>query len=168
MSEPDVLLHSRRGNGLSRAARATALFGGVLMLLAGVLIILSIATRWLLSASIPGDVELIQSATAVAAFSFLPLGQISRSTIVVDTFTARLPPRWRDRIDAFWDSLYAVIALILAWRLAIGAVDAVRSHTASTVIGLPVGWMMLIGTVMLLLVGATAFATAGRLLRGAS
>jgi TRAP-type C4-dicarboxylate transport system permease small subunit len=138
------------------------------MLAAGLLIIASIAARWILSTSIPGDVELVQAATAVAAFAFLPFGQINRSTIVVDTFTQRLPERVRNGIDAFWDIAYAAAALILSWRLSIAAVDAIRSHTVSTVIGLPIGWFMLVGAVMLFLLVLTALLTAGRALRGSS
>src|SRR5262245_4477543 len=92
---------------LDRASYAVAFFGGSLMLAAGVVIMASIATRWFLASSIPGDVELIQAATAAAAFAFLPFGQINRSTIVVDTFTQRLPERVRNSIDAFWDLIYA-------------------------------------------------------------
>lgn len=135
------------------------------MVVAGVLIIASIASRWFLAAAIPGDVELIQAATAVAAFAFLPLGQVKRSTIVIDTFTRRLPERVRNGIDAFWDIAYAVAAFILSWRLSVGAFDAIRNHTVSTVIGLPLGWFMLVGVVMLMLLALTAVITARRLLR---
>src|SRR5437660_2146626 len=91
------------------------------------------------------DVELIQAATAVAAFAFLPFGQLNRSNIVVDTFTQRLPERVRTAIDAFWDIIYAAAAVILSWRLSVAAFDAIRSHTVSTVIGLPIGWFILAG-----------------------
>ncbi|HEV8263026.1 MAG TPA: TRAP transporter small permease subunit [Burkholderiales bacterium] len=136
------------------------------MLAAGVLVIASIASRWFLASAIPGDVELIQAATAVAAFAFLPFGQVKRSMIVVDTFTQRLPQRLRNVIDAFWDIAYAAAALILAWRLSVAALDAIRSHTVSTVIGLPIGWFMLVGVAMLVLLVLTALLTARRLLRG--
>ena len=138
------------------------------MLAAGVLVIASIATRWFFSTSIPGDVELIQAATAVAAFAFLPFGQINRSTIVVDTFTLRLPERIRNYIDAFWDIVYSAAALILSWRLSVAAFDAMRSHTVSTVIALPIGWFMLLGVIMLFLLALTAVLTASRLLRGSN
>jgi hypothetical protein len=58
--------------------------------------------------------------------------------------------------------------LILSWRLSVAAVDAIRSHTVSTVIGLPIGWFMVMGVVMLFLLALTAVLTAGRLLRGSS
>jgi len=157
-----------RGGFLDRASHAAAFFGGSLMLAAGMLIVTSIATRWFLAASIPGDVELIQAATAVAAFAFLPFGQLNRSNIVVDTFTQRLPQRVRAAIDAFWDIVYAAAAVILSWRLLVAALDAIRSHTVSTVIGLPIGWFMLAGVTMLFLLALVSVLTAGRLLRGSS
>ena len=138
------------------------------MLAASMLIVVSIATRWFLAASIPGDVELIQAATAVAAFAFQPFGQLNRSNIVVDTFTQRLPERVRTAIDAFWDIVYAVAAVILSWRLSVRAFDAIRSHTVSTVIGLPIGWFMLAGVAMLFLLALVCVLTAGRLLRGSN
>jgi TRAP-type C4-dicarboxylate transport system permease small subunit len=138
------------------------------MLAAGMLIVASIATRWFLAASIPGDVELIQAATAVAAFAFLPFGQLNRSNIVVDTFTQRLPERVCTAIDAFWDIVYAAAAVILSWRLSVAAVDAIRSHTVTTVIGLPIGWLMLAGVAMLFLLALVSVLTAGRLLRGSN
>jgi TRAP-type C4-dicarboxylate transport system permease small subunit len=156
------------GGFLDRASHAAAFFGGSLMLAAGMLIVASIATRWFLAASIPGDVELIQAATAVAAFAFLPFGQLNRSNIVVDTFTQRLPQRVRAAIDAFWDIVYAAAAVILSWRLLVAALDAIRSHTVSTVIGLPIGWFMLAGVTMLFLLALVSVLTAGRLLRGSS
>jgi TRAP-type C4-dicarboxylate transport system permease small subunit len=159
---------SGRPGILDRASYAVAVFGGSLMLAAGLLIIASIAARWFLSTSIPGDIELIQAATAVAAFAFLPFGQLNRATIIVDTFTQRLPERICNRIDAFWDIAYAGAALILSWRLSVAAVDAIRSHTVSTVIGLPIGWFMVMGVIMLFLLVLTAVLTAGRLLRGSS
>jgi len=138
------------------------------MLAAGMLIVVSIATRWFLAASIPGDVELIQAATAVAAFAFLPFGQLNRSNIVVDTFTQRLPERVRKAIDAFWDIVYAVAAVVLSWRLSVAAFDAIHSHTVSTVIALPIGWFMLAGVAMLFLLALVCVLTAGRLLRGSN
>jgi TRAP-type C4-dicarboxylate transport system permease small subunit len=168
MSERESDSTPAGGGFLDRAAHAAALFGGSLMLAAGVLIVASIGTRWFLAASIPGDIELIQAATAVAAFAFLPFGQLHRSNIVVDTFTQRLPARVRNAVDAFWDVVYAAAAVILSWRLSVAAFDAIRSHTVSTVIGLPIGWFMLAGVAMLFLLALVCLLTAGRLLRGSN
>jgi TRAP-type C4-dicarboxylate transport system permease small subunit len=153
---------------VDRVSHAVAMFGGCLMLTAGALIVVNISMRWFLSVSIAGDVELVQTATAIAAFAFLPFGQINRSTIVIDTFTQRLPGCVRNYIDAFWDFLYAIISAILSWRLAVGAVDAIRNHTVTTVLGMPIGWFMFLGTIMLLILTLAALATMSRLLRGSN
>ena len=69
---------------------------------------LSVLGRWLsgmpLAAQVPrrlgpinGDFELVQMATAIAVFSFLPYCQARRGNIVVDTFTSWLP-RARQRL----------------------------------------------------------------------
>jgi hypothetical protein len=58
--------------------------------------------------------------------------------------------------------------VILSWRLLVAALDAIRSHTISTVIGLPIGWFMLAGVIMLFLLALVSVLTAGRLLRGSS
>ena len=50
----------------------------------------------------------------------------------------------------------------------VAALDAIRSHTVSTVIGLPIGWFMLAGVTMLFLLALVSVLTAGRLLRGSS
>jgi TRAP-type C4-dicarboxylate transport system permease small subunit len=166
MSSLDTESAFRRTGFLDRASYAVAVLGGILMLATAILIIASVGMRWLLATSIPGDVELIQTATAIAAFAFLPFGQLNRATIVVDTFTQRLPARARDRIDASWDLLYATAAAVLSWRLLVAAFDAIGSHTVSSVIGLPIGWFMLVGALMLVLLALAAALTAFRLLRG--
>jgi len=150
---------------VERLCYAAALCGGCVVLAAGALIVVSILVRWLLRTSVPGDVELVQAATALGAFAFLPLGQISRSNIVVDTFTQWLPERICRRIDAFWDFIYGVATLVLGWRLGVGALDAWRSHTITTVLGLPIGLFMAVSTVLLFLLAAASVVTMNRLLR---
>ena len=166
MSEPRPEGERASRGVVGRLSYAAALFGGCVVLGAGGLIAASILSRWLLSASIPGDVEMIQTATAIGAFAFLPFGQLSHSNIVVDTFTQRLPEKVCRWIDAFWDFLYALIALVLAWRLGVGASDALRSHTVTTVLGLPIGVFMFASTAFLLVLAAAATVTTSRLLRG--
>jgi TRAP-type C4-dicarboxylate transport system permease small subunit len=166
MSSADIESGLRHTGFPDRVFYAVAVLGGILMLATGVLIIASVGTRWFLATSIPGDVELIQGATAIAAFAFLPFGQLNRASIVVDTFTQKLPTRVRNSIDASWDLVYAIAAVVLSWRMLIAAIDAIGSHTVSSVIGLPIGWFMLVGVLLLLLLALSAALTAFRLLRG--
>ncbi len=74
----------------------------------------SVLGRWLFSTPIPGDFELAQIGTAIAVFAFLPYCQIVRGNIVVDTFTSRLPARFRGRMDALWDGVYAAAMALVA------------------------------------------------------
>jgi TRAP-type C4-dicarboxylate transport system permease small subunit len=146
--------------------RPLAIAGGVLMLAVSIIVVVSVLMRWLINYSIPGDIELVQIATALAVFSFLPLCQAARCNIVVDTFTNRLPLRARNTLDALWDLVYAVMAAIIAWRLAVGAWDTIRSNTVSMMLALPIGWAIAACAAMAVFLALIAVATALRLARG--
>jgi TRAP-type C4-dicarboxylate transport system permease small subunit len=85
-----------------------------------------------------GDFELVQTGLAVSVFAFLPLCQAHRGNVMVDTFTSRLPARVQGAIDAVWDLVYAGFAAFIAWRLSVGAAEALSSQTTSMVLGLPI------------------------------
>ena len=152
---------------LDRLTRPLAIAGGFLMLAAATMVTTSVIMRWIMFQSVPGDIELIQIATALSVFTFLPLCQAHRGNIMVDTFTTWMPERAQRILDSIWDVVYAFVAAIIAWRLAVGAFDTVRSHTVSMMLGLPTGWAIAACSVMAALLALVALATAARLLRGA-
>ncbi|WP_163359815.1 TRAP transporter small permease subunit, partial [Klebsiella aerogenes] len=83
--------------------RALAVFGGCVMLAAAAMVTLSVLSRWLFKAGISGDFEMVQIATAVGVFAFLPLCQWGRGNVFVDTFTLKAPD-WLNRgLDTLWD-----------------------------------------------------------------
>jgi TRAP-type C4-dicarboxylate transport system permease small subunit len=123
--------------------------------------------RWLLGDGISGDFELVQIATALGAFAFLPLCQSRHGNVIVDTFTARLPERARRGLDALWDLVYAAIIAIIAWRLVVGALDAFASQTTSMVLGIPQGYAIAACAVMGAFLSVVAVTTAKRAARGA-
>jgi TRAP-type C4-dicarboxylate transport system permease small subunit len=145
--------------------RPLAIAGGLLMLAVSIMVTLSVLMRWVINVSVPGDIELVQIGTALAVFSFLPLCQAHRGNIMVDTFTTRLPVRLQRMLDALWDLVYAVLAAIIAWRLAAGAWDAIRSQTVSMMLSLPVGWAIAACAAMAALLAVVAAGTALALLR---
>ena len=145
--------------------RPLAIAGGLLMLGVACMVLVSVVMRWLINYSVPGDIELVQIGTALAVFSFLPLCQAHRGNIMVDTFTSRLPPGVQRGLDALWDVVYAAMMAIIAWRLAIGAYDTVRSNTVSMMLGLPTGWAIAACAAMATLLAAVALGTAAWLLR---
>lgn len=137
------------------------------MLAVSLVVLTSVLMRSLIQTSITGDIELVQIATALAVFSFLPLCQAARGNIMVDTFTARLPPRVRNGLDALWDLVYAGMMGIIAWRLVVGAWDTIRSSTVSMMLGLPIGWAIAACAAMAAFLSFVAIATALGLLRRA-
>ena len=147
-------------------ARALAIGGGLLMSAVALVVVVNVLLRWLFNSAVPGDIEIAQIGTAVAVFAFLPLCQVRRGNIMVDTFTMHLPQRLRRAIDALWDLVYAGFALLIAWRLSVGAYDTIRSNTVSMMLGLPTGWAIAACAMMALLLALVAVVTALRLMRG--
>ena len=145
--------------------RPLAIAGGLLMLVMAIMVVTSVVMRWLINYSVPGDIELVQIATALAVFSFLPLCQAHRGNIMVDTFTTKLPRRAQRALDALWDVVYAGMAALIAWRLAIGAWDTIRSQTVSMMLALPIGWAIAACAVMAVLLTVVAVGPAVHLLR---
>ena len=143
-----------------RLGAALALAGAALSLFIAGLVTVSVLLRWATSNGLPGDFEMVQMAVALAIFSFLPYTQLRRSNMLVDTFTSRLPTRAIVAIDAFWDVVYAAVATLLAWRLAVGATDAINSHTSTMVLGLPVGWAIMACAAMAGLLALASLVTA--------
>ncbi len=154
-----------RANPLVRWTRPLAIAGGLLLLAVAGVVVTSVLLRWLTQSSISGDFELVQVATALAAFAFLPYCQAERGNIMVDTFTHRLPARMLRKIDATWDIVYAVVAAIIGWRLAVGALDAMRSRMLTMVLNLPQGWAIAACSVMIGLLVIVALAGAWRVLQ---
>src|SRR5690349_22651002 len=127
MSDADVTPRAdpTRPPLIERLSGRIALLGGLLLLCVAALVVLSVIGRWLgwtpLGRTFPwlgpinGDFEMVQMATAIAVFSFLPYCQARRGNIFVDTFTGWLPARANALIDAFWDIVYAgMMGLITA------------------------------------------------------
>lgn len=150
---------------LGAAAGALALAGGIVVLAAAFLVCTSVGLRWATSNSIPGDFELVQIAVAVSAFAFLPFCQLRRGNISVGTFTAALPWRVRQLLDALWDLVYGLTAAFIAWRLAVGASETIANRTTTMVSGIPIGWAIAAVAVMAVVLAIAAFSTALQLAR---
>lgn len=154
-------------SGFDRAVKGIALLGGALLIALSVVVVISVTLRSDLvgDAGVPGDFELVQMATALAAFCFLPWCQLRRGNIFVDTFTLKLPARWQRRIDALWDIVYALVMALIAWRLAVGARAAFATGENTMVLQvpsyLPIGFCAALAA----LVSACAVVSAMRLLR---
>ena len=153
---------------LERATVLLALAGGAVVLAFAVIVTVSVLSRWLTGNGVPGDFEIVQTGLAVAIFSFLPLSQLHNANILVDTFTRGLPHRAQAALDGSWSLVLAAVALFIAWRTAIGASDTISSGTKSMVLGLPIGWAMILASILALWLCVVAVVTARRALQGTS
>lgn len=163
-----------------RFSGAIAVLGGLLALATAMLVVTSVLGRWLagmpwalsLAASlgitlgpINGDFEMVQMATAIAVFAFLPYAQARRANIVVDTFTGGLAPRARAWIDAFWDLVYAGMMGLLAAALVVGTLEHYRSGQTTMLLQIIVWPAIAISMLLLVLLACVAVTTALRLIR---
>ena len=153
--------------GFDRLVRGVALIGGALLIALSTMVVVSVTLRSDLvgAAGVPGDFELVQMATAVAAFCFLPYCQLKRGNIFVDTFTLKLPLRWQRGIDAVWDVIYGLAMMLIAWRLSVGARSAFASGENTMVLQLPSYLPIALCAALAALVAVTAFVSAARLFR---
>ena len=149
-------------HGAVRIARVLALLGGFLLVGLAGLITASVLMRWLGGQGVNGDFELVQMGLAMAVFAFLPLCQAYRGNVTVDTFTARLPAAAQAALDLLWDLVYAAFAAFIAWRLAIGAAEALASRTTSMVLGLPIHYAIAACAAMAAFLALIAVLTAVR------
>ncbi len=142
-----------------------AVAGGFVILAAALICTVSVVRRWLWGQPVPGDFELISLGCGIGAFSFLVYGTLARSNILVDTATSWLPARVNNRIDAFWTLIWAMLLLVLAERMAQGALETARSGTTTMVLGLSTWWAVGIGAFCLLITSLVAFQWVARLVR---
>ena len=153
---------------LEVAVRALAVLGGVIALAVAILVVLSVLSRWLFSAPIPGDFEVAQIGTAAAVFAFLPYCHLMRGNIVVDTFTNRLPVHALRGIDGLWDLVYAAAMGLVAACLARGTWDIYQSHEVSMVLRIPAWPGIAFGALCCALLALLSLTTAINLFRSRS
>lgn len=114
---------------LAFIATIFAVIGGVALILMSLITVYSIIGRALPAdlpllgwwRSVRGNFELVEFATAIAIFSFLPYTHIKRGNVLVDFFTMNISRRAKAGFAIFANLLYTVIALIFAWRMVVSA-----------------------------------------------
>lgn len=131
-----------------RVSTWLAILGGLLVLALSLLTTVSVLLRWATTRGIPGDFELAQMSMGVAIFAFLPICQLRGGNIFVDTFTARAPRRVRATLDALWALVYTVVAGLIAWEMIMGGWETVASATTTMVLGVPLGWAILLSALL--------------------
>lgn len=154
------------GGWIGWIIRLTAFAGGVALLAAALLTTVSVLLRWTVRQPIPGDFEMIAIGGGIAVSAFLGWGTLRRSNILVDSLTGFLPKRVTDAMDGFWMLVWAAIALLLAERMTVGAIETFRSGTATMVLLVPTWWAVALGAFGLLIIVPAALLWAWRLTLG--
>jgi TRAP-type C4-dicarboxylate transport system permease small subunit len=145
---------------LGRLSLWLAIAGGALSVATALLVVVSVSLRRAGLGTVPGDFELVQMCTALTVFAFLPWCQARRGNVFVDTFTTRLPKTMQAGLDALWDLVYAGMMALIAWRLWLGAMDAIQSGTTTMVLRFSVGPAIAACAVMSAFLALVAVATA--------
>jgi TRAP-type C4-dicarboxylate transport system permease small subunit len=155
----------RRLHGLTRAF---AVAGGMGFIALVLMSLVSIIGRKIAAAPIPGDIEIMQMGGAVAAAAMLPFCEMERHHLRVDFFTTRLSLTARHGLDALSHLLLAIVAAVVAWRTAVGALSLREVGESSMMLLWPVWTVVaaLVPSFVLLAVAALcnalAYASAAR------
>lgn len=121
----------------ARTAAALALVGGVVLLGATAVCVVSIVGRWLLDTPILGDVELMQLSCIAAIAFFLPWCQTQDAHVRVDFFMQRSSAAAQRALDRAGHGLLAGVMLLLAARTAAGVADMRDAGETTMLLGLP-------------------------------
>ncbi len=156
-SEATSVDHAPRplGQAIMWLSEMLALIGGIVLLLVTVLTVLSVIGRTALNMPLLGDSEIVEVGVAFSIFSFLAYCQMRGSNVIVDFFTKPLPKRWRDGIDAIANLVFAIVVVILTWRLALGGIDTFGHGDFSMFLQIP-GWWGYVAAFVSCLVWAAA------------
>lgn len=124
-------------NVLERIAELLAIVACTLLVLLSILIVVNIVALLLFRSSILGISEITELVMAFAVFAFFPYTQIRSAHITVDLLDPILPARFRTRLDAVHNFIFALVAAIITWRLFVGFLDAWKHEEMSMMLSLP-------------------------------
>ena len=118
----DIGAAARSGfeRALERACTWLAIAGGVVMLAFTAASVASIVSRTLFGSPLVGDFELTERGTAIAVFAMVPYCHLRGGHVVVDMFVGMLPPAPRRVLAIAAEVLFALVAALMTWRLALG------------------------------------------------
>jgi TRAP-type C4-dicarboxylate transport system permease small subunit len=111
------------GRVLHRICSGLAVFGGLLACGMAVMVTVSVTGRYLFSAPVPGDYDLVGIIAGCAVFAFLPYCQLVRGNVVVDFFTTNVSARGKAVLDAAGSLFYLVVAIVFTWRMYFGMLE---------------------------------------------
>lgn len=89
---------------------------------------------------ITGDFELVEAGIAFSIFAFIPFCQITAGHASVDIFTSALPVRVNRFISMVAEILFALVLILIAWRLYDGMLSKMRYNETTFLLQFPIWW----------------------------
>jgi len=126
------------GRFLFRASIALAIIGGVVMVAIVLVSLVSLLGRKISASPITGDVEIVQMLSAPALACFFAYCHLTRGDVRVDMIADRLGSRWATYLEALGSFLLGLVAAILAWRTAVGALALREVGETSALLSWPI------------------------------
>jgi len=126
---------------LERACTWLAVGGGVVMLAFTAVSVGSILSRTFLGSPLVGDFELTERGTAIAVFAMLPYCHLRGGNVVVDMFVGMFPAAVRRALAVLGEVLFAIVAALMTWRLALGGINQYDFNDMSMMLLIPTWWM---------------------------
>lgn len=127
------------GQRLLLACKALSVAGGLLFVALVGMSIVSIVGRKLVSAPVPGDVEVLQMVAAAASASFFAYCHMNQGDVKVDFFTSKASRRTVHFLDAIASSMVGAFGIVLTWRIWVGARSTLDAQETSAILGWSVG-----------------------------
>ncbi len=140
LSEQRVVYDDPIGGALYFSSRMAAILGGLIMTGLTIMVVVSVLGRWLISAPIYGDFEMVELGTAVSVFLFLPYCHMNRGNVIVDLFLAWAPKRAQVFFDILGSIFLSVIAAVLVWRMILGGFEMAAYNETTYILALPLWW----------------------------
>jgi TRAP-type C4-dicarboxylate transport system permease small subunit len=122
---------------LEPLARWSAILAGLLVTAITLMTCFSLIGRNTIGKTLVGDFELSGVAAGAAIALFMPWCQLRRGHIMVDFFTARASNAVVAGLDRFGAFLLALCMGVMAWRGAIGGINAWKSGSGTMMLGFP-------------------------------
>jgi TRAP-type C4-dicarboxylate transport system permease small subunit len=135
---------------LTRLCEAWGLIGGFALLGAMATMVITVAGA-AFGSPLLGDSEIVELLGGVAVFTFLPYCHLRGANVLVDFFTKPLPERAKSWLDAAMNVVFALVALVLTWRLVEGGLGAYERSKRSMFLQLPDWWGYGVGALSMLL-----------------
>lgn len=126
-----------------RTAEMLAYVGGLLLTAIALMVVVSVSGRALISIGlgpVPGDFEMVEMATAVVVFFFLPWCYLKNGHAMVDIVYMHLPHWARRFLTVFSDVLMLATWVVLTWRLGVSVGDKINEHETTFILQIPVWW----------------------------